>query len=729
MTGHGSWVVISNYPAWPSPYFAEMQRHAPTRFRLAFARDLEAIERRSGSPGVINLHRLKRLYLEPGGRTLTAAETMLARLAALRQAGWRIVWTVHNLLPIDGGAPTEADHHAAHGVLGLADAIITHTRADARHLATLTGAPVIVAGWAGPTAGTSTVPREIRELVEQLAEAPTSVLLLGNLTAYKDLPTVTRAFASHTRTAHLFVVGPARDASVADVAADDRIHLHLERIPPEHIHALYRAADVALCPYRTEGPWEFFTRVLHPSSVGTAVAFGTPVIAPELPAVTEMTAGHPRWLYPPQAGPGQMLAAVETVPLPRLLPAGNRGWHTVLAAYETLAAELLGTAAIRSSAVTRSDTRQRAVPAPDVVSPDKETHQMLDQPIAALLFDRYGLAVRGLAQLPIGQGTVNYRATCTDGDVFVKNYQAGTDLAGEEGAIELSELAHRHGIPGATVLRNRDGRTIDATTALAVSVWEWMPGRVVTELNTLQCEQAGQALGRIHALFASLPASSAPAPEVDQWRHVDIGDLTSTIDRLLEIIDSKTADGIPDAFDAEARRTLTERHEMVPRIPGLLADLPKDLAVQVVHGDYSPVNLLFVCDELSAVLDFRPPNPFLVAYDLGRMAFYPNTVTGDPHWLEAARTLIAGYLTANPAVADIDIRACGRVALLQLLRSLYGVKQHYLKPGLFQDDLDEFWLLRHNAVDVMLRHLPQMDALLDDLTANRPLSGHQRGES
>ncbi|MDQ2877239.1 MAG: hypothetical protein M3Y33_21485 [Actinomycetota bacterium] len=74
-------------------------------------------------------------------------------------------------------------------------------------------------------------------------------------------------------------------------------------------------------------------------------------------------------------------------------------------------------------------------------------------------------------------------------------------------------------------------------------------------------------------------------------------------------------------------------------------------------------------------------------------------------------------MQANPGVTAADIRACARVALPQLLGSLYGVKQHYLKPGLFQDDLDEFWLLRHRAAGILLSRLADTDALLHALTA------------
>jgi aminoglycoside phosphotransferase (APT) family kinase protein len=244
-----------------------------------------------------------------------------------------------------------------------------------------------------------------------------------------------------------------------------------------------------------------------------------------------------------------------------------------------------------------------------------------------------------------------------------------------------------------------------------------MPGRVVTgELTAAQHDQAGAALGRIHAALAELPVSKGPAPQVREWRAVEVDELSANIGRLLAAIAQRAAGGESDAFDAEAARVLAERRGVIDRIPRLLAELP-ELTAQVLHGDYSPVNLLFDGEPLAAVLDFRPPDPFLISYDLGRMAFYPSTVVGDPEWLSAARTLITAYQRANPRVAVADIRACARVALLQLLGSLYGVKQHYLKPGLFQDDLDAFWLLRHRAAGILLSSLAETDALLHSLTA------------
>jgi Ser/Thr protein kinase RdoA (MazF antagonist) len=337
--------------------------------------------------------------------------------------------------------------------------------------------------------------------------------------------------------------------------------------------------------------------------------------------------------------------------------------------------------------------------------------------LAEVLRVEYGLSPDRLSRLPIGQGTVNYRAASGERDVFVKCYPLDADLVAEREALALSELAGRHGVPVAALVPTVAGEAISTRGRLAISVCEWVPGRIMTHgLTTAQRHAAGAALGGIHAAFAPLPASSGPAPQVTSWRTRDVTKLSATIDRLLAIIADRKTQGTRDDFDTNAEQTLTERKTMLAHIPSLLSELP-ELTAQVLHGDYSPVNILFKGDDLTAVIDFRPPDPFLISYDLGRMAFYPTTVTHDENWPKAATTLIRGYLQTNPTVSALDIRACARVALLQLLGSLYGVTQHYLKPGLFPHDLDEFWFLRHRSTKILLDHLAETDDLLAELAA------------
>ncbi|MGV9836526.1 phosphotransferase enzyme family protein [Nocardia niigatensis] len=326
--------------------------------------------------------------------------------------------------------------------------------------------------------------------------------------------------------------------------------------------------------------------------------------------------------------------------------------------------------------------------------------------VAALVEATYGLKIDGLDRLPIGEGTVNYRARTSAGVLFVKSYLGGTDLQAEIEGIRLSAIAASAGVPTAQPVTAGPGVFIARRGPCAASVWEYVDGQVVESgFSEAQLEAAGAALGTIHRTFAPLPESSGPAPQVDSWLAFDSQEMTATTDQLLAIV---TARSDPDDFDAQAERTLRERRAQIGRIPELLAGLPR-LTAQVLHGDYSAVNLMFHGDQLAAVVDFRPPDPFLVAYELGRIAYDPRTVMLNPDWRKAARILITAYLEHNPGTEQCDIAFSARAALIQLLTSLYGVKNHYLKSGLLQANLDAFWLLRHSAATTLLADLPSVE--------------------
>lgn len=352
---------------------------------------------------------------------------------------------------------------------------------------------------------------------------------------------------------------------------------------------------------------------------------------------------------------------------------------------------------------------------PDASSRDQDPPEpTAPGPVTALLQAHFGLQIAALDRLPIGQGTVNYRAQAETGRFFVKSYPSGTDLAAEAAGIALSALAADAGVPVARPVAADTGAFIAVEGETAASVWEYVDGRVVeTGLNHAQLAAAGSALGTIHHTFAALPQSAQPSPEVDAWLAFDPAGMAATVDRLLALIEAKAE---LDDFDTLAQRTLRSRREQIERIPSLINGLP-ELTAQVLHGDYSAVNLMFRGDELAAVIDFRPPDPFLVAYELGRIAFDPRTVTLDPDWQNAAITLVSAYLRENPQARTHDIAYSARAALIQLLTSLYGVKNHYLKPGLLQDDLDAFWLARHQAATSLLDELPNLEKQLRSLAA------------
>ena len=163
----------------------------------------------------------------------------------------------------------------------------------------------------------------------------------------------------------------------------------------------------------------------------------------------------------------------------------------------------------------------------------------------------------------------------------------------------------------------------------------------------------------------------------------------------------------PDIFDRRTMELLHRRLELLPQATALLGSLPP-LARQVVHGDYSVANVLFRDGELVAVVDFRPPELFLPAFEIGRAALNPETMTAGPGWLDKAVAFVQAYCRANPAIGGSDVRFAPHVWAIQLIRSDYGLRQHYFDPVGRQDDLDRFWFQRCETADLLLDQLDRV---------------------
>src|SRR6266545_4488489 len=235
------------------------------------------------------------------------------------------------------------------------------------------------------------------------------------------------------------------------------------------------------------------------------------------------------------------------------------------------------------------------------------------------LAESYGLRPVSARRVPVGQGTVNFVVECRERTVFVKQFGTETDWPAERAAIELSQLAGGAGVPVADVIADTTGDLLHRSDGFGMSVWDYVEASGVDgPISPDRMAAAGAALGRTHRCFLAHPANREPARE--------------TVRALLGEISSRP---VRDDFDDRAERTLRERLADLDRIPGLLAPLPR-LTSQVLHGDYSSLNLLFLGEDLAAVVDFRPPGPFLLSYELGRIALDTHNVALSDDWLARA---------------------------------------------------------------------------------------------
>lgn len=214
---------------------------------------------------------------------------------------------------------------------------------------------------------------------------------------------------------------------------------------------------------------------------------------------------------------------------------------------------------------------------------------------------------------------------------------------------------------------------------------------------------AGVMLGKIHAAFRDYAPRRTTTP---RWLEFDVESKRRKFTRYLERIHQRPN---LDAFDRSSLPLIQERLSQLHHGPALARRLV-GLNSQVVHGDYSRLNILFEGQTLRAVIDFGPPESFLRSYELGRIAFPPEHFDTED-WLARALALIRAYATTHD-IPRADLLRAADAWLLQLLRSTYGLEQHYEEPHDLQAALDIHWFERARACTVMLG---QLDTIRDEL--------------
>jgi glycosyltransferase involved in cell wall biosynthesis len=129
-------------------------------------------------------------------------------------------------------------------------------------------------------------------------DRPLRLLYVGTLTAWQGLPHALEALALYVRDlpAELTVVGPGRprqlrelEAHCHDLGISGRVRFERPRAQTE-LAALYREHDVALAPLPPND--RNLVQGCCPLKVLEAMASGIPLVASELPVVTDLTGEH-----------------------------------------------------------------------------------------------------------------------------------------------------------------------------------------------------------------------------------------------------------------------------------------------------------------------------------------------------------------------------------------------------------------------------------------------------
>ena len=104
----------------PSPYFYNFCKNLDKKeFSYTINKDLPTCE--PNGNGILYFNRLKRFY---NSDSIQSANDFLEKLEKLKQLGWKIVWTIHNLFPIDR-AISNVDYYIVEQFIKKCDLIFT----------------------------------------------------------------------------------------------------------------------------------------------------------------------------------------------------------------------------------------------------------------------------------------------------------------------------------------------------------------------------------------------------------------------------------------------------------------------------------------------------------------------------------------------------------------------------------------------------------------------------
>jgi len=246
---------------------------------------------------ILHLHWLSGLYMK---RILTPLRfcAFLLTITLAQRMGYKIVWTVHNILPHKLLFPP-MHRFVRRFIMKRADAVITHceygykeiTRLFPRDKPTYT-IPI------GSYTGIYPIRMTRAEARSTLNISPVNFvyLFLGNIAPYKGIDNFTDMFQVYATENDVAVIaGRNRSPDLvhyleSQAIQDPRIRIHADFIPDNEIQHFLLSADVMVLPFK---------KILTSSSVITGMSHTLPIIAPALGCLPELITPEAGILYDP----------------------------------------------------------------------------------------------------------------------------------------------------------------------------------------------------------------------------------------------------------------------------------------------------------------------------------------------------------------------------------------------------------------------------------------------
>ena len=224
-------------------------------------------------------------YGIPDHRLISFVNTLVC-LTALKVLGYKLVWTVHNVLPHE--PKTSNDRLVTRYTARLAARLIVHSKQAIEELrevgAATDKATVIPHGnYAGVYPNNTTRTAARKRL--GVAADEQAILFFGAIRPYKGVEDLLAAFAMMAgKKTRLIIAGRCLDdklgeAIVSAAKKDSRIIYRQGSIPNEDVASYFLAADVVCLP---------FTAVTTSGVVLLALTFGKPLVVPRIGAIRDL---------------------------------------------------------------------------------------------------------------------------------------------------------------------------------------------------------------------------------------------------------------------------------------------------------------------------------------------------------------------------------------------------------------------------------------------------------
>ncbi|MBI3970259.1 MAG: glycosyltransferase [Chloroflexi bacterium] len=293
--------------------------------------DPEWVRAQHGRVHVLHLNWIHRYYAGPDpDERQRRFKRFAAGLLLARRLDFRIVWTMHNLLPHEQHDPL-LDIRARRLVCTLAHAVIVHCRRAGALLAERFGrrhdVHVIPHGHFIDVYP-NTIGRTAARLALGIPEDVFAYLFFGNIRAYKGVERLLEVFGSlPDERLRLVIAGrlhPNYSGPLVSATEplDPRVLFRPGEVGIEEMQVYFNAADAVVLP---------FVDTLTSGSAITALGFGRPIVVPAVGCLPELVAGRTCGVVYDPVAPDGLRRALHDV---RSLDAAAAGAESRARAYE-----------------------------------------------------------------------------------------------------------------------------------------------------------------------------------------------------------------------------------------------------------------------------------------------------------------------------------------------------------------------------------------------------------